>query len=205
MEYGPLLPFNIEYVTSHSQTQLFHMSIIVKKSIWVVVFIAVILMTAILYSRRVEAQNGERKLVAILNGDPKPDIQSIEVLYQQRRLICSDRGVISYLKQMMLSHPNTMPDSCGASYEGHFTFRDGGTFVGYLGVSTNGFTISIPSQAAEESFPTHYVFLRPPVPEKVSQIFQFFDEPYQKVAGTVLIVKDGTNIERQYDASLVAR
>jgi hypothetical protein len=98
-----------------------------------------------------------------------------------------------------------MPYSCGATYEGHFMFRDGGTFVGCLSISTNGFTISIPSQAAEESFPTHYVFLTPPVPEKVGQIFQFFDEPSQKVAGTVLIVKDGANIERQYDASLVAR
>lgn len=182
------------------------MSTIVKTGIGVVVSIGVILTTAILYFHRIEVQNGERMLVAILNGDPKPEIQSIEVQYQQRRLVCTDREVIGYLKQMMLNHPNmTMADNYAYSYEGKFMFRDGGAFVCSLGITTNGFTISIPSQAVENSFPTHYVLLRAPVPQKVRQIFEFFLEPYQKVAGTVLILKEGKNIEKQYDAALVTR
>jgi len=170
-----------------------------KRSIWVVAIALGVLMAAYFYNHRV----GERKLIAILNGDQTDDIVSFETKYQQRRLVCTDRDVLGYLKKILLQHPNTMTNVGGFSYVGYFKFRGGGTFEGYMSIGTNGFDISISSQAAEEGCMTHSVLLIPPLPDKVSQIIEFLNDPNEKAAGTVLILKDGKGAERHYDAALV--
>jgi hypothetical protein len=177
------------------------MSTIVKRSVWVLAVVSVLLIAAYFYSHQV----GERKLVGLLNGDQTVDILSFETKYQQRRLVCTDRAVLGYLKEMLLKHPKDMTNAGGFSYYGYITFADGGTFDGYMSIGTNGFDISVSSQAAEEGFMTHSALLVPPVPEKVRQVFAFLSDPHKKIAGTVLILKEGQNPERQYDASLVAR
>lgn len=192
--FGPTLP-NLMLGGTHG------MSTIAKRSIGVLAVVSVLLIAAYFYSHRV----GERKLVALLNGDQTVDILSFEAKYQQRRLVCTDRDVLGYFKEMLLKHPKEMTNAGGFSYYGYITFAGGGTFDGRMSVGTNGFDISVSSQAAEEGFPTHSVLLVPPVPEKVRQVFEFLNEPPRKVAGTVLILKEGQNPERQYDASLVAR
>jgi hypothetical protein len=180
------------------------MRTIVKRSIWVLAVLApvpFILIAAHFYGH----QAGERKLVALLNGDDTVNILRIETKYQQRRLICTDKDVLRYIKAMLLNHPKQMTNAGGFSYYGYITFTGGGRFDGYMSVGNNGFDVSISSQAAEEGFMTHSVLLVPPVPERVRQVFQFLSDSHPKVAGTVLILKEGGNVERQYDASLVAR
>jgi hypothetical protein len=190
----------------HTPIKIFLTFIMALVALLVIGFALWFMLTGGLRFHRVEDENAERQMVSLLNGDPTVDLKSFEIRNQMRKLICTDREVIGYLKQMLLNHSNVIREgSGGTSYVGTFTFNSGSTFVGYLGVFTNSFTISIPSQAAEESFPTHYVLLRPPVPEKVRQAFEFLDEPWQKVAGTVLIMDDGKGLERRYDASLISR
>jgi len=177
------------------------MSVPVKRSIWVLTIVAGFLMAALAYRRLA----GEHKLVALLNGDQTVDIVSFETKYQQRRLLCTDREALAYLKEMFLKHPMEMTNVGGFSYYGYITFTGGGYYGAYMYIGTNGFNISVSSKAADEGYPTHSVLLRPPIPEKVRQIFEFLNEPNQRVAGTVLIMKEGKNLERQHDASLVAR
>ena len=177
------------------------MSIYVKRGMGVLAIVLGSLLAANFYSHQV----GERKLVALLNGDQTLDILSFETKYQQRRVICTDRDVLGYLKKMLLKHPREMHPSRGFSYYGYITFARGGKFGGYMCVGTDGFDISVSSQAPEEGWMTHSVLLLPPVPEKVRQVFEFLGGLDQKDAGTVLILKEGQNPERLYDASLVAR
>jgi hypothetical protein len=148
---------------------------------------------------------GEKKMVALLDGNQSINITRLEINFQQRRLFCTDTDVLRYLKEILAKHPRGMSNTGGGSYEGIFTFANGGQFKGALSIGTNGFYISIPSQAAEEAFPTHCVLLIEPVPEKVQQIFNFLNEPYQKIAGTVLILEEGKSIYTRHDESLVAK
>lgn len=144
-------------------------------------------------------------MIALLNGDSTQNIISFETQYQQRRLKCTDKEVLKYFKEI-LSKPSENPGPNSAvSYMGYFTFEGGVVFKTYIGINGKVFTISIPSQAAEESFPTHTILLTEPIPEKVRQIFEFLDEPYQKVAGTVLIIEDGKPAYTKHDASLVVK
>jgi len=143
------------------------LKLLVTRGLWFLAVIFGLLAAAHIHNHRV----GERKLLALLNGDPSADIASLEIVAQQRRVLCTDREVLGYLETMLLSHPKEMTNTTGLSYHGAIKFSGGGTYDGYLSVRTNGFDISIASQAAEKSFPTHSIFLTPPVPEKVKQIF----------------------------------
>jgi hypothetical protein len=149
--------------------------------------------------------SGERKMLALLNGDANVDIVSLTTRYQQRRLQCTDTDVLAYLKGAMMKHPPETAGAGGYTYEGCFKFKGGGTFEGRMSISTNGFDLSVGSYANSEGIPTHSVPLLRPVPEKVKQIFAFFDEPEQFAAGTVLILQPGKPPRREHDESLVAK
>jgi len=154
-------------------------------------------------------QRGEREFLTLLNGDQKVNILSLETRGQQRQLLCTDTEVLRYFKDILVKHTPELKNgvSLGGSgaYKGYFRFEDGGTYDCYLYVGTHGFALSVASQAAEEGHPTHSIMLISPVPEKVRQIFDFLNEPYQNVAGTFLVLEDGKAPQKKYDAKLVAK
>jgi hypothetical protein len=162
----------------------------------------VLLLSAILWQVH-DVQSGSRKMLALLNGDASIDIVRFTTRHQQRRLECSDPDFLQYLKGAMMKHPPERIRVGDFTYEGTFEFNGGGRFVGTMFISTNGFDLTaVPNM---DDIPTHSVPLPAPVPEKVRAVFDFFDEPWQKAAGTVLILEPGKPPRTQYDASLVAR
>ena len=102
-----------------------------------------------------------------------------------------------------MSRPQQQMGIGRITYEGSFEFKGGGRFVGTMQVSTNGFDLTaVPNM---DDIATHSVPLPAPVPEKVRTIFQFLAEPWQKAAGTVLILDADKAPSTEYDASLVVR
>ena len=176
-----------------------------KKKLFIAGFALAGLFVAI-YAYNYNNKIAEQKMLSLLNGNPTEAIVSFETKYQQRRLICTDSEVLSYFKEIILKHPSEMTNVGGAmSYKGYFKFRSGNTFDCYMETGTNGFEISIPSLAAEESFPTHSVLLIEPVPQKVKQLFEFLNDSGQKADGTILTMEDGKTPFQKYDASLIAK
>jgi hypothetical protein len=148
---------------------------------------------------------GQQKMIALLNGDDKITITSFATKYQQRRLICSDRQILDYIQEAIRKHPAIMTNVGNFSYYGYFKFKSGGTFSGYMGIDTNGFSLSVSSLASEEGFMTHSVVLTQPVPEKIKLVFAFLYEPHQSAAGTVLVLEDGKPPRKEHDETLVSK
>ena len=146
---------------------------------------------------------GEVRLVALLDGDQRVGLQSLEINGQQRRVLCTDRDVLHYFKEILTKHPR-FDSALGSSYHIRIAFTDGETVNNDIFVHAHGFAISVNSRAVEKGFPTHSVSLISPVPEKVRRIFDFMGEPCEKVAGTILSIEDNKTPEMRFDASLVA-
>jgi len=175
-----------------------------KLTLFGIVFFAALLGLAAYYFH--DSRLGERKMLALLNGDQTVVITSFVTKYQQRQVQCTDGEVLRYIAQAIAKHPTEMTNMGNKfSYYGYFKFNGGGTFGGYMGIGTNGFDISVSSLAAEEGHMTHSVVLAQPSPEKARQLFAFLEEPYQKVAGTILILEEGKLPRKQRDESLVAK
>jgi hypothetical protein len=172
----------------------------------IIAFTVFSLMVALVSSFRIhDSYSGERKILALLDGDASVDIERLTTMHQQRRLECSDAEVLRYLKDAMMKHPHQTLGVGGYTYAGCFKFKGGGTFEGLMSISTNGFDLSVGSYANAEGISTHSIPLMRPVPDKVKQIFDFFDEPWQQAAGVVLILEPGKPPRREHDESLVAK
>ena len=152
-----------------------------------------------------DSRLGERKMLALLNGDQSLVITSFATKYQQRRVRCTDTEALRCIGQAIMKHPREMTNVGKFSYYGYFKFQGGGTFGAYMQIDTNGFGLSVSSLAAEEGFMTHSVLLGQRVPEKVRQLFMFLEEPEQTAAGTVFILEDGKPPRKEHDESLVVR
>src|ERR1035437_2414802 len=108
-----------------------------KLKIAAVVFFVVLFALIAFYIR--DVQSGERKTLALLNGDASVEIVSLTTKYQQRRLECTDADVLRYLKEAMMKHPPGTMGVGGYSYRGLFKFKGGGTYQGPMSVGANGF------------------------------------------------------------------
>ena len=93
----------------------------------------------------------------------------------------------------------------GVVYDASFYFEGGGRFVSDIYMILGGFSLSMPADAAEPTFPTHDVNLFDPMPDKVKSLFKFLDEPWQNVAGSVWIAEQGKQPRIEHNANLVAR
>ena len=145
-------------------------------------------------------------MLALLNGDAGVDIVSLTTKYQQRRLECTDPEVLACLKEAIIKHPSQKGGIGGRyTYGGCFKFKGGGTFEGIVWIGTNGFEISVGRHPDPDLIPTHSILLIQPVPAKVKLVFDFFDEPWQEAAGSVLILESGKPTRRERDESLVAK
>ena len=49
---------------------------------------------------------------------------------------------------------------------------------------------------------THEVSFLTPLPERLAQIWKVLDEPWEKVAGSVMIVEEGKPVRIEYDRQL---
>jgi hypothetical protein len=164
-----------------------------------------VLIVALIGYRLHDLNSGERKMLALLSGDTSVDIISWTTKCQQRRLQCTDTDVLMYLKEAMMKHPPQIAGVGRYSYKGCFKFKGGGTFERSMLIGTNGFELSVGRRPDPDELPTHSVLLIHTVPEKVAQIFAFFNEPEQQAAGTVFILESGKPPRRERDESLVSR
>src|SRR5258707_12279846 len=148
---------------------------------------------------------GERKMVALLNGDQRVLITSFATKHQQRRLRCTDGEVLRCIEQAIMKHPTVMTGVGTFSYYGYFKLKGGGTFGGYMRIDSNGFVLSVSSLASEEGLMTHSLLLNQPVPAKVRQVFTFLAEPHQTAAGKVLVLQEGKPEREVHDEALGAK
>lgn len=144
-------------------------------------------------------------MMALLNGEATPNIVSFEATGQQRKVVCTDSEVLSYLKEIILRHP---PITSGAGcyvYEGYFKFEGGGTLEAIMLISISGFDLCMDRREAFMGDSTHSVPLSQPQPEKLRQMFAFFEEPWETAAGKVTILENGVPPRTQSDSSLIAK
>ncbi len=147
---------------------------------------------------------GERKLVALLNGDPMVRLVSFETECQQRRLICRDQEALAYLEEMLMKNHQAIPTTGGGTYYAHFGFSGGESYATWIGVRTNSLDISIASMATEESWPTHSVMLTDLQSGKARQMVDFLNAMDTTVPGTVLTMRTGSEPETTRDDALIA-
>jgi hypothetical protein len=133
---------------------------------------------------------GEKKMTQLLAGDKNIQFAKIEIEYQQRKVHCVDPIVLSYLADAVRYH-STFGGSAGVVYLASFTFADGGVFVTDICLFGEGFSISIPADAAEPTFPTHDILLTAPTPPQVTALYDFLSAPPQKMAGKTLNLANG--------------
>ena len=73
-------------------------------------------------------------------------------------------------------------------------------------VDAERFSLAVPSAKPVEGFwPTHDIRLTAPIPNRVAEIFEFLNAPWEEVGGLVLIVEDDRRFRYEYDARLHMR
>lgn len=164
---------------------------------------------ALAYQSRANAIAGQQ-MMALLSGNEQVEIVSFRVEHQQRRVICADRVVCDHVARSLRG---AISDSdpggrlrLGASYSFTFQFNSGSRYrAAEACVFDGGFSASIPeANPFHDAVMTHEVHFQEPMPERLRQIWGFLHEPWEKVAGSVMIVEDGCPVRIEYDRRLDA-
>jgi hypothetical protein len=145
---------------------------------------------------------GTEKTEALLRGDETVQLNSFEIDFQQRRVLCSDPEAVRYLERCLRENEPKRRE-LGTTYRLKLRFASGGE----LDVRTNwfegGFSLCMPGDRPLEDGgnPRCGVVFRPPVPSSVKEMIDFLDSDSPRAKGTVLILEDGA-IRREFDPSL---
>ena len=131
---------------------------------------------------------------ALLDGSEGVELTLFKTDYQQRRVICTDEEVLAYLASM-LRQSSGRNGNIGASYDFTFRFSTGRqcTVRCYL-ITTSRLSFFVP--------PSHEITLQSPIPDRVREIMNFLDAPWEEVAGLVQFVENGYPIRYEYDRRL---
>jgi hypothetical protein len=150
------------------------------------------------------AQVGVAKLEALLRGDPTPQLESVEIDYQQRRVRCSDPDALRYLERCFREGDKRPGLGGGTWYRLRLRFAGGGQVDATTYWSDNRFRLYMPYQEPDTGEePRVRVAFRPSVPVPVAEMLAFLDRPWQEVKGVVLVVEPG-GVRREFERSLVA-
>jgi len=147
------------------------------------------------------------QLEELLAGNQEMELSHWVAEHQQRRLICSDEHVLEYMASRMRNANFDRYDTDnGVSYEFTFCLCDGAPYSLSAYVDAERFSLAVPSAKPVEGFwPTHDIRLTAPIPNRVAEIFEFLNAPWEEVGGLVLIVEDDRRFRYEYDARLHMR
>lgn len=148
-------------------------------------------------------QLGIRRIDALLAGNANVHLESFELLYQQRRVHCSDPEALRYLEGCLRDGDQHPDLEGGLKYRLVLRFAGGGTLDTTTFWSETGFQLYMPYQETDTGEKaTVKVNFKPPVPKAVAEMMAFLDRPWREVKGVVLVIEPG-GIRREFDRSLV--
>jgi hypothetical protein len=147
-----------------------------------------------------------QQMLGLLRGSEQVEIAQFEIEHQQRRVICTDKAVCDHIAKSMrdaIEYPGA-PLRLGVSYSFTFRFISGSRYgVQEACVFDGGFSASIPeANPFCEPVMTHQVAFREPIPKRLREIWVFLREPWEKVAGSVMIVEEPRPVRIEYDRRL---
>ncbi len=148
-------------------------------------------------------QLGVQKAEALFQGNPGMRLKSVEIEFQQRRVLCSDPTALRYFEQCLSAGAKHDFDEGGVTYRLRLRFVGGGQVGTQTFWLKDGFCLFLPYQETDAGVrPKVSVAFSPPVPTAFTEIVDFLNRPYQEVKGVVLILESG-GIRREFDRSLV--
>lgn len=167
---------------------------------WLLPFIAVVavICSVVAVADRIASADLDR----LLSGDTDVSITKIEIQYQQRRVLCSDKTVTSYLSDMM-RQSSSPANGNGASYYFTFHFSTGRQYSLCGVVDATQFSLSVPNARPYElGISTHDIVFRSPTPRRVNEIFHFLVLPWEEVGGLTLYSNENKLLRYEYVPSL---
>lgn len=144
---------------------------------------------------------GTAKLLSITSGANRYQLASMEVQYQQRRLICTDPVLLAEIQRHLAGAQRSMMGS-GSTYETTFRLADGGSATLHSSWGANECSLSL-GDVPEEGWPTHLIVFAEPLSEDLRKLLAFLNASNEEVAGQVLIF-DGSGNRVEFDGTLVA-
>lgn len=144
------------------------------------------------------------QMMQLLGGSESIRVVQFEIYGQQRRVICRDQKLCEYLTNAMRKAKAEMATR-GMSYSLRFKFSSGLWYtVVNGGVAPKHLTPSIPeAYPPEVGMSTHSIRLQEPIPATIQEAWSFlWDEPWENVAGRVMVIEEGDRVRWEYDPVL---
>ncbi|HEY1921746.1 MAG TPA: hypothetical protein VGG44_03190 [Tepidisphaeraceae bacterium] len=153
---------------------------------------------------KIRRRAGEAEMERLLAGDATVRLRALTINLQQREVYCTNHEALQYIsRSIRASTTNNL--LAGSIYHAKFVFDDGQIFYGTIYFQSGGFSISLPSRATEEEWPTAEIKFQPAVPPEIMKILDFLNAPWQQVSGTRLFLEDGKPVRSEQDSTLTPK
>lgn len=123
-----------------------------------------------------DQRQGEIMMERLLKGDRNVSIRELDVQRAGNDLQFKERVLLDHLAYG-ISHYSKPSEMGGGQCDATFYFEGGAVFRTPLGAWRNGFSISLPSQASEEGFPTQDINVPNDAPTELRMFCTFIDGP----------------------------
>lgn len=154
-----------------------------KHPIWSMKRVCILLVVAALallagwwFKSEHDQRQGEIMMERLLKGDRTVSIRELDLRSLGNDRQFKDRIILDDLAYA-IGHYATPSKMGGWGYEATFYFEGGAVFHTPLDAWPNGFSISLPSQALEEGFPTHDISVPNDAPTELRMFCTFIDGP----------------------------
>ena len=139
-------------------------------------------------------RRGLARTEALLRGDEKVRLHAFEVVYQQRRVRCTDPESLRYIERCFRENSRADFDD-RITYRVSLQFAGGGRLDMRTDWSKGGFSLCMPGDRLlqDGGEPRAWIVFRAPVPSRVQEMINFLNDYYRRARGKVLHLEAGTS------------